>query len=143
MTSAKEDRTLGEMFAELSRDTRTLVQQEIQLAKTELTEKASKMGKSIGFVVGGGLIAYGGVLAIVGAIVLALIATGLPAWVGALLGGILVAGIGYLFIHAGLAGLRPQQLKPQQTIETLREDAQWLRNQTKSPGSTTGASTRT
>ena len=42
------------MFAELSRETRTLVQQELQLAKTELTEKASTMGKGAAFIIGGG-----------------------------------------------------------------------------------------
>jgi Putative Actinobacterial Holin-X, holin superfamily III len=126
-----DDRTLGEMFAELSRETRTLVQQEIQLAKAELSEKASKMGRSIGFVVAGGLIAYGGLLAIIAALVLALVAVGLPAWAGALLGGMVVAAAGYLLVRSGLGGLRLQGLKPHQTIDTLKEDAQWLRTQTK------------
>jgi hypothetical protein len=70
MATTNDERTLGEMFAELSRETRTLVQQELQLAKTELTEKASKMGKGVGLLVGGGLIAYGGLLAIIAAMVL-------------------------------------------------------------------------
>lgn len=131
MSLNRDDRTLGEMFAELSRETRTLIQQEIQLARAELTEKASQMGRGAGLVVGGGLIAYGGLLAIVAAIVLLLIKIGLPAWIGALLGGLMVAGIGYLLIRSGLAAFRPQELKPRQTIETLKENAQWLRAQTK------------
>jgi Putative Actinobacterial Holin-X, holin superfamily III len=89
------------------------------------------MGKSAGFVIGGGVMAYAGFLAIVAAIVLALIEMGLPPWAGALLAGILMAGIGYLLIRSGLGGLRPQELKPEQTIESLKEDAQWLRTQTK------------
>jgi len=68
-------------------------------------------------------------LAIVAAIVLSLTAMGLPAWAAALAGGILIAG--YLLIRSGLAALRPDQLTPQQTIDTLKEDAQWLRTQTK------------
>jgi Putative Actinobacterial Holin-X, holin superfamily III len=131
MEPKNDDRTLGELFAELSRETRTLVKQEIQLAKTELTEKASRLGKNAGVVIGGSLIAYGGMLAIIAAIVLALIEFGLPAWAGALLGGVVLAGIGYLLIRSGLAGLRLQELKPQLTIDTLKEDAQWLRTQTK------------
>jgi membrane protein len=131
MGSSKDERTLGEMFGELSRETRTLVQQEIALAKAELTEKVSKVTKSAGFVVGGGLIAYGGFLAILAAVVLGLIAMGLPAWTGALLGGLILAGTGYGLIRSGLAGLRPQELIPDQTIESLKEDAQWLRTQTK------------
>jgi hypothetical protein len=131
MTTNNDERTLGEMFAELSRGTRTLVQQEMQLLKTELTEKVSHLAKGAGFIVGGGLIAYGGLLAIIAALILGLIALGLPPWLGALLVGVLIAGGGYLMIHTGLTALRPQELTPRQTIETLKEDAQWLRTQAK------------
>jgi membrane protein len=126
-----KDRTLGEMFTELSRETSTLIRQEIQLAKAELSEKASRMGRNLGFVVTGGLIAYCGVLAVIAAIVLGLIEIGLPPWASALLVGILAGLTGYLLIRTGLPGLRLQELKPQRTIETLREDAQWLRTQAK------------
>jgi uncharacterized membrane protein YqjE len=131
MASTKDERSLGEMFAELSRETRTLVQQQLQLAKTELTEKASKMGKGVGLLVGGGLIAYGGLLSIIAAMVLILIVIGLPPWAAALVGGVLVAGIGYLLIRSGLAALKPQELTPRKTIDTLKEDAQWLKAQVK------------
>ena len=131
MGTNKDERTLGEMFAELSRETRTLVQQELQLAKTELTEKASRMGKGAGLIVGGGLIAYGGLLAIIAAMVLITIALGVPPWAAALVGGVLAAGIGYLLIRSGLAALKPQALTPRKTIDTLKEDAQWLKAQVK------------
>ena len=131
MASSNDERSLGQMFAELSRETRTLIQYEIQLAKTELTEKASRMSKAAAFIVGGGLLAYGGLLALVGAVVLVLIAFGLPPWAGALLGGIVVAGAGYLIIRSGLSMLGPQDLTPRETIATLKEDAQWLKSQTR------------
>ena len=131
MTPRQDDRTLGEMFAELSRDFHTLVQQELKLARLELTEKAAKMRRGLVFIIGGGLLAYGGFLAIIAGIVLGLIAAGLPAWLGAFLAGVVLAGIGYLFIHSGVASLRPQELTPHHTIDTLKEDAQWLRTQTK------------
>jgi len=131
MATNNDERTLGELFAELSRETRTLVQQELQLAKLELKEKASKIGKGAGLLVGGGLIAYGGLLAVIAALVLALIAIGLPPWAAALAGGVLVTGVGYLLIRAGLAALNPKQLPPQQTIDTLKEDAAWLKAQVK------------
>jgi membrane protein len=130
-STTREDRTLGEMFAELSRDTRTLLQQEITLAKTEMKEKAAAAGKSAGLVAGGGLIAYAGLLGIVAAVVLALIEMGLPAWAGALIGGIVIAAIGYLLVRSGLGRLSTQDLKPRETIDTLKEDAQWLKTQAK------------
>jgi hypothetical protein len=131
MESTRDERTLGDMFAELSRDTRMLLQQEIALAKAEMREKATAAGKSAGLVVGGGLIAYGGLLGIVAAVVLALIEMGLPAWAGALIGGVVIAAIGYFLVRSGLGRLSTQDLKPRETIETLKEDAQWLRTQTK------------
>jgi hypothetical protein len=119
------------MFADLSRDTRILIQQEIRLAKTELSQNASRVVPSLTMVVVGGLIAYGGLLAIVAGIVLGLIAIGLTAWAAALLGGLVIAVIGYALVRAGLASFRPRDLAPRQTIETLKEDARWLKTQTR------------
>ena len=124
-----DPRSLGDLFADLARDTRTLIQQEIELAKTELAANASRMTGSVTMIVAGGLIAYGGLLAIVAAVVLGLIALGLPAWAAAFLGGLVVAGIGYALVRAGIASFRPSELTPHQTIETLKEDAQWLKMQ--------------
>ena len=126
-----DPRSLGEMFADLSRETRTLIQQEIQLARTELAQNVSRMTGSVTMIVAGGLIAYGGLLAIVAAIVLALIAVGLAPWAAALLSGVVIAGIGYVLVRAGLAAFRPTDLAPRQTIETLKEDARWLKTQTR------------
>jgi len=117
------------MFADLSRETRTLIQQEIQLAKTEIGATAARLGRGAAFVVAGGLVAYGGLLAIVAAAVLGLIEMGLPPWAGALVGGVVIAGAGYLLIRAGLAAFSVEQMQPKQTIETLKEDAQWLKSQ--------------
>jgi hypothetical protein len=131
VTTNKDDRTFGELFAELSRESRTLVQQQIQLAKSEVTEKTTQLGKRVGLIVGGGFVAYGGLLAIMAAVVLALIALGVPVWVGVVAGGIVVAGAGYLPIRSGLAGLHLEELTPRQTIETLKEDGQWLKSHAK------------
>ena len=127
----KDERTLGEMFAELSTEIRTLIQQELRLAKTELTEKAATFGKSAGLIIGGGLLAHGGLLTLIAAVVLGLISAGLPAWAAAVVGGTLVASIGYMLIRWGLSTLAIRELAPQQTIETLKEDVQWLKSQVK------------
>jgi len=131
MATNHDERTVGELFADLSRETRTLLHQELQLAKTELTEKVSKLQRSAAFIVGGGLLAYGGVLAIVAAVILILIALGLPAWAAALVGGALLVVIGYVLVRSGLAGLNARELAPRKTLDTLKEDAQWLKTQTK------------
>jgi hypothetical protein len=114
-----------------ARETRSLIHQEIELAKTELSQNASRIVPSLTMIVAGALIAYGGMLAIVAGIVLGLIAIGLVAWAAALVGGLVIAVIGYALVRAGMASFRPQDLKPRQTIETLKEDARWLRTQTR------------
>jgi membrane protein len=131
MPARHDDRTLGEMFAELSRDFKTLVHQELQLARVELSQKAVKMRKGLVLMVGGGLLAYGGFLAIIAGIVLGLVAAGLPYWLAALAAGVVLGGLGYLLVHSGMASLRPAELTPHHTIGTLKEDAQWLRTQAK------------
>ena len=131
MATNTDDRSLGQMFADLSRETRALIQQELQLAKTELAGKASQMGTGAAMVVGGGLAIYSGLLAVLAATVLGLIEAGLPPWAGALIGGVAIALAGYVLIRFGLAALRPENLMPRDTIDTLKEDAQWIKNQAK------------
>jgi len=131
MPAHHDDRTLGEMFAGLSRDFKTLVQQELQLARIELSQKAVTMRKGLVLMVGGGLLAYGGFLAIIAGIVLGFVAAGLPYWLAALVAGVMLGGLGYMLVRSGVASLRPDQLTPHHTINTLKEDAQWLRTQAK------------
>jgi len=129
MIQQHDERSLGDLFAELSRETTTLVRQEVALAKTELSTKASKVGKDVAFIGAGAAVAYAGFLAIVAAIIIILAAL-IPWWLSALIVGAVVAGSGYFLIQTGLAALRRTNLAPQETIETLKDSAQWAREQT-------------
>jgi hypothetical protein len=122
MQHRTDDRSLGDLFAELSRETTTLVRQEINLATTEMTQKATRAGKDVGFLVVGGAVVYAGVLAIVAAIVLILGQAGVPWWLSALIVGVVVAGVGYVLIRRGLDNLKHEDMTPRQTIDTLKGD---------------------
>jgi len=130
MQQTQNDRSLGELFAELTRETSTLVRQEVTLAKTEMTQKASQVGKDVGFMAAGGAVLYAGLLALIAAVILGLTALGLPAWLSALLVGVVVAAVGGFLVQRGLEALRRANLAPQQTINTLKEDAEWAKQQT-------------
>lgn len=130
MQQQKDDRSLGELFADLARDTSTLVRQEVTLAKTEMTEKASKVGKDIASMAVGGAIAYAGLLALIAGVILGL-GEFIPLWISALLIGAVVAGIGYMLIQRGRSALASEDLTPRQTIESLKEDAEWAKEQTR------------
>jgi len=132
MERQREERSLGELFAELSRETSTLVRHEVELAKTEMTRKASRMGKHVGFIVAGGLVAYAALLAIVASLI-ALLATvvDLPVWASALLVGAIIAGASYFLVQKGLQGLKEIDMTPKRTVQTLKEDVQWAKDQMK------------
>jgi hypothetical protein len=125
---AKDERSLGDLFTELASDTGTLVRQEVALAQTEIIHKATKAGKNVGFLAVGGAVAYAGALAVVAGIVI-LLANFMPAWASALLVGAVIAGAGYFMISSAMAELRKTDPMPRNTIETLKEDAKWLKKE--------------
>ena len=127
---SKDDRSLGELFSELAQDTSTLVRKEVQLAKTEMSQKASRVGKDVGFLAVGGAVAYAGLLAVLAGVIV-LLGQVIPMWLSALLVGLVVAGVGYFLVRRGLDALKREDLAPRQTIETLKEDQQWAKDQTR------------
>ncbi|PLS87347.1 MAG: phage holin family protein [Actinobacteria bacterium] len=129
MMQGRDDRSIGELFAELSRETAALVRQEMNLAKAEMGQKASRAGKHVGFLAAGGAVAYAGLLAIIAGAIF-LLGLVIPLWLSALLVGIVVAIVGYLLVRKGLDALKQEDLAPRETIETLKEDKEWARDQT-------------
>jgi hypothetical protein len=128
VTVMTQEPSLGELFSELSQEASTLIRQEVQLAKTEITHKATKAGREVAFMAAGGFIAYAGFLALIAAAILG-VGEFLPLWLSALLIGVIVAGVGYLLLQKGLSGLKEINPAPRRTIETLKEDKEWLKQQ--------------
>ncbi len=128
MQQRNEEPSLGELFASLARDTSTLVRQEVELAKTEMTQKVTSLATNAGMLGAGGFIAYAGFLAVIAALVL-LLGMFIPMWLSALIVGVVVIVIGYILIQRGLAALKRVNLTPQATIETLKEDTEWAKDQ--------------
>lgn len=124
----KEERSLGELFSELANETGTLVRQEVALAQAEITQKASSVGKNVGYLVVGGAVGYAAALALIAALIIGL-ANFIPAWAAALIVGVVVGMIAYMMISSALTKLKRTELTPRETVETLKEDAQWLKNQ--------------
>jgi hypothetical protein len=129
MADRLDNRSLGDLLAELSRETGQLVRKEIELATTEMTAKVKKAGAQVGVAAAGGALIHAGVLVLLAMLVIALSDIGLAPWLAALIVGLLTIGIGYLLVNRGLSGLRSTSIVPQQTIETLKEDARWTTRQ--------------
>ena len=129
MAQVRDERSLGDLFSDLSRETTTLVRQEVQLAKAELTQSATEAARGIGMLVAGGAVAYAGLLFLLLAIVFGLIEVGWDPWVSALVVGLVVVAIGAILVLRARESLKPANLAPQKTVETLKEDAAWAKEQ--------------
>ena len=130
MQEGRDDRSLGELFSELAQETTTLVRHEVNLAKIEMSEKASRAGKHVGFLAAGGAVAYAGLLAIIAGVIFLLNAV-MPLWLAALLVGLVVAVVGYFLVRRGLDALKREDFVPRETMETLKEDQRWAKDQTR------------
>jgi len=124
----RRERSIAGLFADLMRETGTLVRTEIELVKTELTEKAGQATGGVVFLVAGGLVALLGVIYLLAAAVLGL-AEVMPPWAAALIVGGVVAALGVVLMLMGRNRLRPENLRPQRTAETLRDDKRWAQSQ--------------
>jgi putative superfamily III holin-X len=129
MAQTRDERSLGDLFSDLSRETTTLVRQEVQLAKAELTQSATEAARGIGMLVAGGAVAYAGLLFLLLAIVFGLIEAGWEAWLSAVVVGLVVVAVGAVLVLRGRESLKPANLAPQKTVETLKEDAAWAKEQ--------------
>ena len=126
--SPRDERSVGDLFKELARETQMLLRQEFQLAKTEATEKASKASKGVGFVAAGGFVAYAGFLALVAALGF-LLGSFMANWLGFLAAGLLVLIAGYALFQKGLSSLKSTDFSFDHTAESLQEDKLWMKQE--------------
>lgn len=129
MAERRDERSLGDLLAELSRETGVLVRKEVELATTEMTAKAKKAGADAAVIAVGGALAHAALLVLLAALVIGLAQLGITPWLSALIVGLLTAGIGYLLVNRGMASMRRTSMAPTNTIETLKENARWTTRQ--------------
>ena len=132
MYSNKEDRSFGSLFAELTQETTTLVQQEIALAKAEMSEKISQVGSGLATLIIGGFVLFAGLLKLLDAVIFGiakLLPPDLTPWLAALIVGVIVAIIGAVMLQKGRSNLKSTNLAPQRTAESLRRDKEFAKEQ--------------
>ncbi len=127
MPETRDDRSLGDLFAELTHETSTLVRQEVELARVELGQKVSRVGKDAASLAVGGAFAYAGFLALVAAVILGLGEAGLPWWLSAFLVGAVIAGVGYYLLDRARSAMKQADVVPRRTAETLKENREWAK----------------
>jgi hypothetical protein len=130
----KDDRSIGQLLKELTHESSTLLKQEMNLAKTEMSEKASRVGGNLGEVAVGGAVAFLGAIALLLAVVYGLtslldkfMSLGVAAWLAPLIVGIVLASVGYCLVKKALATLKQESITPQRTTQSLQENKEWLK----------------
>lgn len=125
MREPTDDRSIGELFAELSRETAVLVRKEVELATTEITGKAKTAAAHAAAIAAGGALVHAGLLVLLAGVVLGLAELGVAAWLSALIVAIAVMAGGYVLVNRGATNLRATKLAPTQTMESIKETATW------------------
>jgi len=126
----RDDESIGALIGEVAGDISKLFRQEVALAKAELKDSAVKAGKAGGMLAGAGFAGYMVAVLLSLALVFALGAV-MPLGWAAVLVAIIWAVVGGVLYAIGRNRMKDIDPVPRQTVETLREDAQWAREQTR------------
>ena len=132
---APADRSLSDLLSELSAETTTLVKQEVRLAKAEAREEIREAAKGVGEAAVGGAVAYTGLIALViglgWGLGLLFDDDGGLIWLGITLAGLAVALIGAFMLKKGRDHLKALSPPLDTTTQTLNEDKQWIKEETR------------
>lgn len=134
--STAVEASLPDLLKELRDEGTTLFRQEILLAKEEMSEKVSRVGRNLGYLVAGGLAAYAGVvvvlLALSALLYVALVELGLSnmisGWLAPLIVGAVVALIGFGMMKKAQHTLSEESAVPERTRQSLQEDKNWIQD---------------
>jgi MFS family permease len=126
------ERPIGELFKQLSEETSTLIRQELELTRAELTEKGREAGKGAGLFGGAGVVGLLAAGALTAFLILVL-DTFMVAWLAALIVAVVLGAV------AGVLGLQGRErIKqagppvPEQTVDTVKEDVRWAKTRARS-----------
>ena len=121
------NRSLGELFTDLSRDIAVLVRKEIELAKVEMSRIGVVLARRVAYMAVGAVLCVAGLLSLVGTATLAGIAMGLSALAASAIVTLLMLAVGGLLLMQGMAALRKESLLPTETIQSLKDTGEIFR----------------
>ena len=130
---AYDSRSLTDLVKRLRDESVVLIREEVELAKTELSEKATKVSRNTGLLIAGGAIAHLGLIFCLLAASYGLYVTiglaGLPIhalWIAPLIVGLVVGGIGLAMFFKAKRTLANVSPVPERTIHSVKEDKRWV-----------------
>ena len=131
-----DNRSIGSLLRDLRDETTLLLRQEVALAKTEMSEKASRYGRNAGYLAVGGVVAFAGVLFLLLALTVGLYALlvamdlshYVAGWLAPLIVGAVVTAIGYSLVQKAITAFKHETPVPERTKESLEENTRWLQH---------------
>lgn len=126
----EQDRSVGELLSRITSDLQVLFRQEVELAKAEVKEEGTKAGKAAGMYGGAGFAGYMVLLFLSLAVVYGLSNVMDAGWAALIVAALWAVAAAVLY-QKGRARMRTVSPKPERTVETLKEDAEWARHPTK------------
>lgn len=121
--------TLGELITSLSDDFTQLIRNEIRLARVETMETVSTASRGATMIGAGALVAYAGLILVLIALSILLGQALDNYWLSTLIVGAVVLIIGAVLLFSGKSAIQKVNIAPEQTIESLKEDARWVKEQ--------------
>src|SRR4051812_12258441 len=123
---------VSELLKQLSQETSTLVRQELELAKAEMTEKGKEAGKGAGMFGAAGLLGFLALAALTACLIGAL-DTAMPFWTAALIVAAVYAAIAGVLALTGRNNIqRATPPVPEQTQDSVKEDVRWVKTRAQS-----------
>ena len=122
-------RGISDIFADIVDSLGTLVRKEMQLARTEVSDKIGEMGSALAVIAVGGVLALAALIFLLQALVEVLIRSGLSPAVSNLIVAGVVGIVGAIVVSTGIGRLRARSLVPERTIESLNRDAAVAKSQ--------------
>lgn len=131
----RPERSIADLIKELRDETTMLVREEVTLAKTEMSEKVNRVTRNAGYLVGGSLVAFAGLIVLLMAgsagLYVGLVAAGLThytaGWLAPLIVGGVVVAIGYAFLQKAISTLKHESVVPERTAKTIQDDKNWMK----------------
>lgn len=128
--TGRNDTSIADLLQGIVGNVQNIIRSEVRLAKTEMTEEATATGRAAGVLAGGVVLAMYAVGILLLSAVYALRGP-LPDWGAALVVGLVVAAIAGVMVKLGLDRIKHVNPKPEQTIESVKEDVQWVKQQSR------------
>lgn len=122
------ERPLTTLFSELTQETMSLFRKEIQLARSEITDKARQAGRGAVEIAAGAILLLVALGALTAAAILGLSHVVQP-WLAALIIGAALAVVGGIVVAGGLSNMRGGNLAPRRTMDTMRDNTRWAKEQ--------------